>query len=509
MRQIVTAIEMKEIEKNAIEVLGIPSLVLMERAAFSVAEKIKSKFPKSASICIVCGGGNNGADGVAVARILLEDEYEPKLVVLSSEEKFTVEMQHQLGVWRKLGFFYEKEIPNQQFDCYVDAILGIGLSRNIIDEGIVKAIETINSSGAYIYSVDIPTGIHTDNGNIMGVAVKANETITFTCEKVGLCVFPGKEYAGKINISKIGIPDYDTDRCCKASHFTIKEQLPKSLNKNIPDGNKGSYGKVLVIAGNEEISGAAVLCAKATMKCGAGMVKVLSAEKTLDVIRTTLPEAMTVALKNRCENSNIIKKCIEWADCVIIGPGIGTDEEAYIKLHAVLDGISNDKKLVVDADAINLLSEHRELKELANKIKNIVYTPHLMELSRLTNVGVGILKNDLDAVMTAYVSEHDGIYVCKDNVTRVYTHKKNVYINRLGNCGMATAGSGDVLAGIIGAMVAKRDTDIYEETLLGVHLHSLAGDMAAQNYGKNGLLAGDIIDSLSDIWKMAEEKPNV
>ena len=504
MRQILTAKEMRDIEKNAIDNWNIPSLVLMERAAFSVAEKIKNKFPKTASVCIVCGGGNNGADGVAVARILLEEEYRPELVVLADPKKFSDEMKYQLDLWKKLGCSYEKTVEKRHYDCIVDAILGIGLSRNITKEGFLNAIETINSSGAYIYSVDIPTGINTDNGCIMGKAVKANETITFSYEKVGLCIFPGKEYAGKITVSKIGIP-VSCINSDLTGHYTIKEHLPKRLFKTYPDGNKGSYGKVLVIAGNEEISGAAVLCAKAAMKSGAGMVKVLSSKKTIEVIKTTLPEAMTAVLDKTDAASEVIQDGIAWADCVIIGPGIGTDEEAYFKLYLVLDNFPESKKLVIDADAINLLASHNELKRMTEMVNDAIYTPHMMELARLTDVDIQELKNDLDTVMGNYAADKKGIYVCKDSVTRVYAFQKAVYINRLGNCGMATAGSGDVLAGIIGAMVAKRGTDIYEETILGVHLHSLAGDIAAQKYGKNGLMAGDMIDCLSDIWKMAED----
>ncbi len=508
MRPIVTAKEMKEIELCAIDKIGVPSLVLMERAALSVAERIKQQFDKNSRICVVCGGGNNGADGVCVGRILLEDGYTPVIVVLATPDKFSCEMKQQLEILDKLEYSYEREIPKGNFDCIVDAIFGIGLSRQITDEGILKAIETINLSDAYIYSVDIPSGIHTDTGLVMKAAVKANETVTFTCEKVGLCVFPGKEYAGRITVSQIGIPKVCED-IQKAQHFGMKEKFPKELFRVYPDGNKSTYGKVLVIAGNEEISGAAVLCAKAAMKCGAGMVKVLSCEKTLDVIRNTLPEVMTGVLDEASEIPNVIKKSICWADCVIIGPGIGTDETAYLKLVSVLKEFPENKKLVVDADAINLLASHKELKGLTCKVKNIIYTPHMLELSRLTGKDLDSLKQDLDSAMSTVLEQDEGIYVCKDSVTRVYKKNRGVFINRLGNCGMATAGCGDVLAGIVGAMVAKRGVDAYDGTIYGVHLHSFAGDITARKTGKNGLMAGDIIDSLSDIWKMAEDMSDV
>lgn len=508
MKPIVTAKEMKEIESNAINKLGIPSLVLMERAALSVAERVKRQFGRKSKICVVCGGGNNGADGIAVARILLEEGYKPSVVVVTEPEKFSDEMKSQLDIIEKFGISYKKEMPEEEFDCIVDAIFGIGLSRDITDAGILKVIETMNLSGAYIYSVDIPSGIHTDTGLVMKAAVKADETVTFTCDKVGMHIFPGKEYAGHITVSQIGIPKSCINREC-IGHYGIEERYPKALFRVYPDGNKGTYGKVAVIAGNEEISGAAVLCAKAAMKCGAGMVKVLSCEKTLDVIRTTLPEVMTGVLDTESHITNTINEAVKWSDCVVIGPGIGTDECAYLKLVSVLDNFPDNKKLVVDADAINLIAAHMELQELAKRVKNVIYTPHMVELSRLTGIDIKDLKKKLDFCMQDVLSQNKAVYVCKDSVTRVYKCDKKIFINQYGNCGMATAGCGDVLAGIIGAMAAKRDADVYDAVTYGVHLHSLAGDVAAGKVGKNGLMAGDIIECLSDIWKIAEDMSDV
>ena len=504
MQYIVTALEMKNIEKYVIEEVGIPSLVLMERASLSVTECIKKRFFLQEKICVVCGQGNNGADGVTIARQLMEENYKVDVVLLGIKEKFSSELKAQLLVYEKMGGQIFEQIPDKDYDVFVDAIFGIGLTREISDPKVLDAIKTINDSDAYIYSVDIPSGIHTDTGCVMGMAVKADETITFTCEKVGTCIYPGKEYAGKVTIHSIGIYEKWMD-LHSISHrgFCIPDW--KNILKEHPDGNKGTFGKVLIVAGNHEISGAALLCAKAAMKCGAGMVKVLSNEKALDTIRFALPEAMMESLDTIEKIPEIIKSGIQWADAVICGPGIGTDKEAYLKLESVLQEFPEDKKLVLDADALNLISKYDELNALTKKVNNIVYTPHMMELQRLTGVEVKNLKVNLDQTMEKIVCDNSGVFVCKDSVTRVYEKNRPVYINRAGNFGMATAGCGDVLAGMIGAFVARKNVDFYDGIVGAVHLHSFAADMAAVQIGKNSLMASDIIEKVANILCILED----
>lgn len=504
MRYISTAGEIKEIEKYVINEIGIPSLVLMERAALCVTGHIKKRFDTKADICVVCGAGNNGADGVTIARQLMEEAYKVDIVILGKKEKFSTEMKIQCAILEKQGVRFGDKIPDKNYDCFVDAILGVGLTREITDEGILHAIDTINASDAYIYSVDLPSGIHTDKGCIMGNAVKADETITFTCEKVGLCLHPGKVYAGRVHIENIGIWNSCIERF-GVSHYGYNEKDGAALLRRDESGNKGTFGKVAVIAGNNEITGAAVLCAGAVLKSGAGMVKVLSNEKTLDIIRKILPEAMVQSLDDKAAVTFNIRNAIEWADSIVIGPGIGTDDEAVLKMTAVLEDFPKEKCLIVDADGINLISQNKALKQLTEKVNGIIYTPHMMELSRLLNMTTDRLKADLDIVMKESLEHSNAIFVCKDSVTRVYQNKQPIFINRIGNSGMATAGSGDVLAGIIGAVTARRGMDIYEGTVLGVHLHSLAGDLAACEYGKNSLLASDIIEALPLTLKKMEE----
>ncbi len=501
MKWILNSAQMKSAEWYTIEEIGIPSLVLMERAALCVAVRIKARFDKKSRICVVCGSGNNGADGVAVARILSEEGYQTEVVVLGKPEKFSKEMEHQLAVYEKLGHTYKTSIPKGNYDCFVDAIFGIGLKRNITDEAILTAIDTINLTDAYIYSVDIPSGICTDDGSVMGKAVCANETITFSYEKPGLCLYPGKEYAGKVFVEEIGVRMSDSTEC---THFGYDFYDGSRLLKRAGDSHKGTFGKVAVIAGNEEISGAAVLCAKAAFACGVGMIKVLSEKETLEVVKNLLPEAMTGVLTLDTMQETITK-AINWADCVVIGPGIGTDNTAYQKMKIVLENFPKDKKLVIDADGLNLLAEYKEFKELTDKVNGVVYTPHMMELARMTGYKTGELKASLDKLMTEICTGTDAVYVCKDSVTKVYQNKQPIFINRFGNAGMATAGSGDVLSGILGAMLSRKGADIYEAVTFSVHLHSLLGDEAAKELGLNSMRSGDMITMLPKlVYKMEE-----
>lgn len=505
MLYIATSEEMKTLEKYVIEEIGIPSLVLMERAAWGISKEIKGHdLGNKLEICVVCGCGNNGADGVAVARQLMEDNYKVDVVVLGREEKFSEEMKIQMAIYKKMGGKCFTKIPDKKYDFFVDAIFGIGLTREITDEAILKAIDTINSSGAYIYSVDIPSGIHTDTGCIMGKAVKANRTITFTCDKVGLCLYPGKEYAGVIIVHHIGICKEWIEAQSMGQYCTTLADC-KKIVKDYPSGHKGTYGKVLIIAGNYDISGAALLCAKAAMKCGAGMVKVLSNSTTLNAIRTALPEAMMENLDDIQKAPEIIKKAIAWADAVVCGPGIGIDNEAYEKVKSVLKEFPSDKKLILDADAINLIAENSELRKMTDAVNGIVYTPHMVELSRLTGMNIDTLKTDLTQVMQNNVCDKNAVYVCKDSVTRVYAKDKPVYINKAGNSGMATAGCGDVLAGMIGAFVARDGVDFYDGIIAAVFIHSVAADMVACKIGKNSLTASNIIEEITLILKSMED----
>ncbi len=484
MDYIVSGKESGRADKYTINDIGIPSLVLMERASLAVANLIEDNEYKSSKMVAVCGIGNNGADGVAVARILLNKGYKVDVYVLGNIEKATEEFKEQVSIAKKLGVKFTESIDN--YDVYIDGIFGVGLSRNV--EGVYKEIiEKINSYKKTVYAVDIPSGISADTGKIMGIAIKANYTVTFGKAKVGNIMYPGADNCGKLIISDIGISDIAYNDYYTYLEKEDLELLPKRANYS----NKGTFGKVLIIAGSEDISGAALLSSRAVFSTGAGMVKVMTHDNNASLIKEMLPEAM-ISSYNEKPDLDKLDADIPWCDVILAGPGMGISDNAKSILEKVLN---SDKKIVLDADALNNIAEDENLKNSLNE--NVIITPHLMEMSRVLNKDISSIKDDI--INTAINARSLGsLVVLKDARTVTYTDK--VYINTTGNNGMATAGSGDVLAGIIAGLLA---IGLSHELAppMGVFIHGLAGDMAAKRKSKSSLLAGDIIDELSNIFE--------
>lgn len=495
MERIVTGAQMKELDAYTIQEIGVPSLVLMERAGMAVFEAMKAeKFPLE-RVLLLCGAGNNGADGVVIARLLVLAGYRADVCILGNPEHFTKEMQKQIDIAEKYGISFVKNIRWDEYTSVVDAIFGVGLSREVSGR-YKEVIEQINVFRGKVAAVDIPSGIHADTGRIMGCAVKAHLTVTFAYKKSGLCLYPGAACAGKVVTADIGI--------YKQKQTTLKPELfacTKSDLKQIKrqaDANKGTFGKILLIAGSRDIFGAAYLSGLAAMKTGAGMLKICTREEN-KALFSCFPEAMLLTYKEETDLRDMLKQGFDWADVIGIGPGIGTSSQADALLQIVL--AEGTKPLVIDADGINLLKNHKE--ELKNYAGDVILTPHLGEFSRFTGLSVGKWKeNPLEITeQTAKMSET--VLVCKDARTIICRRDGKICINLTGNDAMATAGSGDVLTGIIlGLLAQKKDADT--AACLGVYLHGLAGERASKRKGRAGLLASDIIEETAQILREAE-----
>jgi NAD(P)H-hydrate epimerase len=352
----------------------------------------------------------------------------------------------------------------------------------------------------------MPSGINTDDGRIMGCAVKADITVTYQYRKLGIALYPGAMYAGEVYCVPIGIPKPVVD--LKNSVITYADaKSDLKLPKRNPAGNKGSFGKVLIIAGSRNMGGACMLSALSAYRAGAGMVRVFTAYDNRDVLLRKLPEAIidTYAddgagqLLN--EEKQALFDAIKWADVVAIGPGLSTSYKALVILKLVIERC--DKPLVVDADALNLLAQNddllRQFEFGRRKFDNdVVFTPHLGELSRLMNVSVDNIKSGLLECARGFAGEYDVTLVCKDARTIVAKRGKAAYLNLSGNEGMATAGSGDVLTGIISAMLAQRYSG-YEGAVMGVYAHGLAGDLAKDKTSSYYVMAQDIIQALKEL----------
>ena len=364
-----------------------------------------------------------------------------------------------------------------------------------------------------MFAVDIPSGICADEGRVMNFAVRANYTITFGYLKIGLLLYPGADYAGEIKVVDIGFASL-SEVNIKASTICFDPEDLSLLPIRSNYGNKGTFGKVLVIAGSKGMSGAAYLSAKAAYRTGAGMVKILTTQDNRVILQSILPEALFEAYDDSSVDEVKRKESIcanlKWADVVIFGPGIGRSQMAASLLQIVLD--NRNTPLILDADGINLLAEELDREDSSNYYRHkllhsklngqIILTPHLLELSRLMGYPISSIVNNL--VDTAFQCSYNNnlIYAIKDART-IVTQADQCYINITGNNGMATAGSGDVLTGIIAALIAQGMTH-YKATCLAVYLHGLAGDEAAKRKGKYSLMAGDIVDHIETVLLYVE-----
>lgn len=503
MKYLVDAAKMKAIDEYTSNMLGIPSLVLMEKAAMAIVELIRSKITRNDRILAVCGTGNNGGDGIAAVRMLKGLGYNADVLIIGDEKRATDQTKQQLFIARNLDVKVYNNVKVSEYTVIIDAIFGIGLSKPVV--GVFEqVIETINASDNKVFSVDIPSGIHADNGKIMNIAVKADYTITFGVNKIGLVLYPGCEYAGELLVADIGFPKKAIENVKPSVFYYENEDLTRlPLRKNY--SNKGTFGKVLIIAGSRNMSGACYLSAKAACRTGAGLVKVLTVEDNRSIIQSLLPEAILSTydpsnLKNKLEVDRIIQE-LKWATSIVIGPGIGISAASDHLLDIVLN--HTNVPIVIDADAITMLAGKSQYISKDNEKEcycdidlpeNVVVTPHLKEMSRLLDCEVFNVKENLLPVTVNAVKGKRYVLALKDARTIVSDGVRS-YINLSGNNGMATAGAGDVLTGIIAAMLAQ-GIDRFDATALSVYVHGLAGDKAIESKSVYSLIASDIIEAL-------------
>lgn len=536
MRYVLDAASMKNVDSYSINTLGIPSVVLMERAALSVTEAIESKVKGNihTDIICVCGRGNNGADGLAVARQLYLKGYNVDVYIINSHAS-TKEFDIQLNIIKNLGIECINSPDFSKYGVIVDALFGNGLSRELAGEARI-VVDTINKCSTSVRSqytqnsdnngnrlvvaVDIPSGISASTGVVMGSAVNADITVTFGFEKIGHILYPAASYCGKIIRKDIGFAQYPdmTRDIFTYDYSDISDMLP--LRK--PDGNKGTFGKALVIAGSRLYGGAAVLSSRAAARIGAGLVRTLTHISNRTAVITGNMECIvdTYDTDEECgdfvkNTETLVDKCICWADVVCIGPGLSMEESA-VKLVRSVSAKKNIKKLY-DADALNIIAQYKiELDGSNDDVdyeaggnscnasykddmsdKNVVVTPHIGEMSRLTGLDIAVIKNNPIDTARTYSREHNCVCVLKDART-IVSDGERVYINMSGNDGMATGGSGDVLSGIITGLMAQGLTT-FEASALGVYIHGCAGDEATLSNGKYSMVAGDIIDNIKNV----------
>lgn len=505
MKTVLTAEEMRRLEAHAIEELGIPDLVLMERAALAVADEIE-KHVSSGFVLFVCGTGNNAGDGFAAARILSERKIASKILQIGTPLKMTDACRVQRKICENLcipvfeTFHPESCLPK---DCcvIVDALFGIGLSRKI-ESPYAEVIEWINRQNAVKITIDLPSGISADTGQILGTAVNADVTVTFAAKKRGHLLFPGAACCKTVVCREIGIPlsppQVQNGREPGGTAFTCtSEDLPGLLPPRKAHGNKGTCGKALLIAGSEGMSGAACLAARAAYKSGCGLVRVFTPECNRIPVQISIPEAIVTTYSDTLQAEEKLKDALSWADVCGIGPGLGTSQTAKWILQYVLKNYS--KPLVLDADALNLLAVSPELFPLVCRRKEYpaILTPHLGEMARLTGKSIRSISEDPIDCCRDFASRNQIICVQKDART-VVSDGTQIFLNTPGNCGMATGGSGDVLTGILSGLLAQRPAP-FESAIAAVTLHGLAGDAAAAARSSYSMMAGDIAENIGTV----------
>ncbi len=494
MKRVASAEQIKAYEKNLIEELGVPSLLLMERAALHLYEavcRMLNAFPEKRKkrILILCGSGNNGADGLALARFLRErKDAELTLCCTGNPDHATEEWKTQAGILSKLGIGiggFPDPLP--EFDIAVDAMLGIGLSRPL-DERYQDLIGQLNKRrgecDCRILSVDIPTGLHTDRGLPLPVAVMADVTVTFSAVKRGLIVNDGRRFSGSILCRPIGMDIENGEVLMRW------EEMKKELPARDPLGHKGSFGKVLCITGSAEMPGAAILNAQAALKSGAGMVKIITPSANRELLIKAVPEAMYVPAE--CDDLRLQKE-LDWADVLVVGCGLGKETAAaWLSKKAIREW---PHPLVIDADGLNALAEDPGfLTERADIKAPTILTPHPGEFARLFPEEKEFMQ---DADRLRALAERYACVITAKSATTMVADAKHVYYNTEGNDGMATAGSGDVLAGISGALLCVCP-DPFMAAALAVSMHAHCGDLAAGRYGNAGVTASSLIEALTE-----------
>jgi len=497
MDKICIAKEMRECDRLATENFGIPSVLLMENAAISVVCKIEEKFSlKGLRAAVFCGKGNNGGDGLAIARLLSVKGADVCIYLVSgSDYKGDAYTNYKIAECMDLDI--HDGISNYDigsYDILVDAILGTGISGDVYPDT-AEIINNINLNSKYIFSVDIPSGIDSDTGRVCGTAVKADETVTFAAYKRGMFLFPGCEYCGKISVADISMPHELLENI--NVQLTDSEFIKRVITKRKKNTHKGDYGRIFIIGGSRGLTGAAHLASMGALKSGGGLITLGICESLNGIMEQKLTEIMTLPLEEKdghisAEAFSKISRLINRCSCVLFGPGLGISRDVQELLKNILR--KSKVPVIIDADGINVLARDKSVLDECGC--SVILTPHSGEMSRLMGMPVDEVEMNRFEVSMAASQELGATVVLKGPYTIVTGANGLQYINNTGNPGMATGGSGDVLAGMISAFAARGISE-EEAAAAAVYLHGLAGDFAKETTGEESLTPTDIVENIS------------
>lgn len=502
MYKVLTAKQMREVDAYMINEMRIPSLLLMENAAMGVCRVIMAE-TEPCTVRVFCGTGNNGGDGLAVARILMFNGYDVYVAVAGDAEKMTADAAANFAMFEKLSertLCFKDIAQLESWDVpaarvVVDALFGTGLSREV--SGLYRdTIEHINESGALVVSVDIPSGVDADNGAVLGDAVAADITVTFQHPKAGHFLFPGRYCRGRLEVVRIGV-DEGCDILASGQTFAYTSaDAAIALERREIDANKGSYGRLLVVAGSQGMAGAAVLTCRAASRAGAGLVTLASTEEATSVVQNNVPEATCKILsgeEGRLGRRSVfdIARIIKGKTALAIGPGLNVGEGVTEAVEHIIKDYPLIK--VLDADAINAIAGRPSI--LLERAGEIILTPHPKEFARLIGSNVAHVLSDSLELARSFATKYGVTLVLKGATTVVAAADGRAALVAAGSPGMAKGGSGDVLTGIIGGFAAQ-GMGAYESALKGVYIAAMAGEAAAEACGEYATGPMDTIDHI-------------
>lgn len=493
MRYLFTGQQSKELDTHAIDIAGFPGLVLMEKAAMTLVSVIMEREQPEGGVLFVCGTGNNGGDGLAAARMLHQQGFQTGVLLIGDAEKLSLDAKKQveLAAVCDVPVVTAEAVFSPAYDVIVDGLFGVGLSRDVT--GVYeKVMQDINQSGKKVYAVDIPSGINGNDGAVMNTAVRADVTVTFGVNKLGLVLYPGCCYAGEVIVGDIGYPEASYRAVENPAYYYEPEDLKRILPFRRPDGHKGTFGHVSVIGGSREMSGAALLSAKAAYASGAGLVHVCSAKENREILLSGMPEILFSSYGDEKDgvNREALDRVIDFSDAVVLGPGLGKTPLSGEIVEYVL--ATCQKPVILDGDGVTLCKR----EQLTGK-NPVILTPHPKEFSVISGKKLETVKADMLSAVSTFAEETGCIVAGKDART-IVGDGKEIYVNVSGNSGMGTGGSGDVLTGIIAAFAAQGALP-FEAAKAGVYVHGLAGDYFAETYNEYSLTATGLIESLKYI----------
>jgi len=512
LQKVVTASEMQVIDRSAIDDFGIPGLVLMENAGLAAASLIHESVPDllERKVVIVCGKGNNGGDGFVIARHLFIDRVSVDVLLLGKRQQLKSDARVNADIAFKMGIpiheITEKNLSTQNHlfcHCHiiVDAIFGTGLSKPAggLHE---KVIKKINASHKYVVAVDIPSGVDSDSGHLIGPHIKADITAALALLKRSHLLFPAAESMGEVQILDISIPHEAIEKQEIPVAWLELEDVQSLIPKRPTNTHKGEYGHTLVVAGSKGKGGAAGLAGLAALRAGAGLVTLAVPESCHQALEFNPLETMTVALpetKSGCISTKAIDtllKTLKGKNVLAIGPGLSTDKETIQLLETFLPQV--ECPLIIDADGINALGKNGKL--IGQIQTETVLTPHPKEMSRLSGWSVqDILTHRIERAME-FAQEHDVTLLLKGARTVVALADGTVLVNPTGNPGMATAGSGDVLTGLIAGLISQ-GLSAPSATAAGSFIHGMAGDIYVETNHEVPLIASDLLDKIPEAIK--------